>query len=236
MSIFGRPAPPAEQPAPPSALQRSRPHRDARGSWTSWVQEPAQTRAQLAGLGGVIIGRLNHHFVGLLEGDRPLQRPDQDRASPAGRRRQRRDGPDESASADGRSSQRLRQAAMNHPGTPGGLRTEALERWPDCSHRSTFVSLTVVPVVQLIGSSTSTDVQAGCAAAKIRGGCQLASASVDSGQAPLPGATTAPRGELSRAAGQGPDRWSCGTSHSGRWRTRRGRCPQGELALLPAQR
>jgi hypothetical protein len=43
-----------------------------------------QHQRQLAGLGGVITGRFDHHFVGLLERDRPLQRPDQNRASPAG--------------------------------------------------------------------------------------------------------------------------------------------------------
>ena len=39
---------------------------------------------QLAGLGGVIIGRFDHHFVGLLEGDRPRQRHRPEPGQPGG--------------------------------------------------------------------------------------------------------------------------------------------------------
>jgi hypothetical protein len=48
------------------------------------VRNSHKHQRQLAGLGRVIIGGFDHHLVGRLEGDRPRQRPDQNRASPAG--------------------------------------------------------------------------------------------------------------------------------------------------------
>src|SRR5215207_5186705 len=61
---------------------------------------------------------------------------------------------------------------------------------------TTFSSLTAVPVSSSSDRRPARTFRQQCAAIKIRGGCQLASASVDPAKPPLPGATTAPRGEL----------------------------------------
>jgi hypothetical protein len=67
---------------------------------------------QLAGLGGVSIGRFDHHLVGLLQGDRPRQRPRPEPGQP-GRVGGVNDEMDQTSRhrPHGRSSQRLRQPA-----------------------------------------------------------------------------------------------------------------------------
>jgi hypothetical protein len=67
---------------------------------------------QLAGLGRVIIGWFDHYLAGLLEGDRPLQRPRPEPGQPGGVGGVN-DEMDQTSRhrPHGRSSQRLRQAA-----------------------------------------------------------------------------------------------------------------------------